>query len=422
MILGDLSCWRRWLVQAFFFLGPLGSLLTPHSLPKPFRFYYVLLPLFPLFFRKMKGQALQIGLIFLPFFLYSFISAAITEALGLQIEDDQFFKFCLLFCHFYFVLGAASQITDAKELKRLISLYLQSFFFMLFIGYAFFIGYHAQLLSFSVIERFSVLAQLAYGVLRFSPGSYPNEFGIVCSFVLSVLILLVLSKEPLRDWGLSPWKLALFMPLTLGALFLTTTRAAYYCFGSCFLYLFFRYSSKIKYLFAGGVFSFLFFLQGFGVSLFHFMWSSFFQKIDEGSWGERYFAWLNAFHLFQEHRLFGVGFSAFSQLHNVYLSLLFELGILGSLILAGCFIAYLVFRPSLQEESALDKIRKLGLVHVFWFAASNHNLHHHLTWLIFFLCFSAAIKGNAWTRGRPVSSYRLDLLNRIPSRVSRLER
>jgi hypothetical protein len=389
MILSDVSPWRQWLVRCFVFLGPLGSLLTPHFFPKPFRFYYFLLPLFPVFFVKIRREYLQIGLFFLPFFLYCFVSVIFLEMLGLKIEEDQSFKFCLLFCHFYFALGAASQISSIDELKYVLSLYLRSFFIALLIGYGFFIGYEFHIFPLSLIERFSVLAQFAYGVLRFSPGSYPNEFGIVSSFVLSLLILLVLSKEPLKTWGLSPLKISLLIPLVFGALFLTTTRAAYISFGICFFYFFTRFSAKTKYLFAGGFLSFFLLLQWFEIPFFSFVMSSFLQRIDEGSWGERYFAWLEGFHLFQDHRFFGVGFSSFSQLHNVYLSFLFELGVLGSLILVCCLMSYFLFSSSIYKDPLVEKIKKIGLFHVLWFAASNHNLHHHLTWFVFFLCFSA---------------------------------
>ncbi len=386
MILGDVAPWRIWLIRLFVLLGPFGSLLTPYGFPRPFRAYYLLLPLFPLFFLKIGKRTLDVCLCFLPFFLYSFVSVAFLEIFGLQNEQDQFFRFCLLFCHVYFTLGAASQIVSYDQIRDLFALYFRSFFIVLGVGYLFFIGYYTDLIPLSFIERFSVLTQFGYGLLRFSPGSYPNEFGILCSFVLSVLILLIFSGQPLQPWGLSRLKLFLWIPLTVGALFLTTTRAAYISFAACFLYLFFQCSSKVKYLFLSGIAAVFLVLQRCGLS---FSLSSFLQRIDEGSWGERYFVWLDAFHLFQEHRILGLGFSALSQLHNVYLSLFFELGILGSVILICSFGFYLLFFPPMQKEALFDTIRKIGLVHVFWFAASNHNLHHHLTWFIFFLCFYA---------------------------------
>ncbi len=384
MILGDIALWRSWLIRCFIVLGPLGTLLTPHIFPKPFRTYYFLLPLFPLFFARANKTTFDIGLCFLPFFIYSFASVAFVEVFGFQNEEDQFFRFGLLFCHFYFALGAASYIVSAEEVKNLFSFYFRSFFVVLLIGYVFFIGYYLGAMPLALIERFSILTQFGYGFLRFSPGSYPNEFGIVCSFVLSILMLLVFSREPLHPWGLSRLQLCLWTPLTLFALCLTTTRAAYISFAASFFYLFFRFSHRIKYIFLGGIVLFFLCLQRYGLSL---ALSHFVQRIDEGSWGERYFVWLDAFHLFQEHRVFGLGFSALSQLHNVYLSLFFELGVLGSIILICSLGFYRIFFPPASKDLLFDTMRKIGLAHVLWFAASNHNLHHHLTWVVFFICF-----------------------------------
>ncbi|MCC6127696.1 MAG: O-antigen ligase family protein [Chlamydiae bacterium] len=137
----------------------------------------------------------------------------------------------------------------------------------------------------------------------------------------------------------------------------------------------------------------------FGCFLSSIVKASVYLSMEDGSLGERYAAWLGALAVFRDHPLFGAGFSAFSQLHNMYLALFFELGLFGAALFA---LTAAVFwfcskgweKVSLhleKEKRFVQGVKKLGLIHVFWFAASNHNLHHHLTWLVFFIGFSSLV-------------------------------
>ncbi|MCC6127697.1 MAG: hypothetical protein IT584_00645 [Chlamydiae bacterium] len=220
---------QRRLLSLFIYLGPWGTLLTPSFLPRAFRLYYLLLPFFFLFFSRTKESILRIAAIFFPFLMYCFFSALLVEIAGFKRDEDQLFRLCLFVCHFLFALGAASWIESYERLSFLIFGYLQSFFAVLSVGYALFIGYYAGFFSENILERFSILTQFGYGILRISPGSYPNEFGVVCSFVLSVFLLALLIDR--MDGPFLPALLSrlrgVYLFLTFCALILTTTRAAY---------------------------------------------------------------------------------------------------------------------------------------------------------------------------------------------------
>lgn len=388
MILGD---WRRSLVSLFFVLGPYGTLLTPNFFPKPFRFYYLLLPFFPLLWTQTRALFFRCALSLAPFFLYCLFSVLVAKGLQIELDEDPFFRLCLLFFHTFFALGAAYQIENVEQMKKLLSKYLESFFYVLLIGYALFIGYYLSFVSLEILERFSILTQFGYGVLRFSPGSYPNEFGIVCSFVLSLLLL--------ADQEILPKKLqrfsSLYVFLSFGALILTTTRAAYLSFFFCFFCL--RKQVKRFFLLLGASLAIIWSIWGLSLPAIFFV--SLEQKFGEGSLGERYAVWKEAFSLFENQPFFGSGFGSFSQLHNVYLAWLFELGILGMLVLGGSLLAFWICSSELgrkemlsREETLMRHVKNIGLIHVLWFAASNHNLNHHLTWLVFFLWFSWNLK------------------------------
>lgn len=393
--------WRRQFLVLFVLLGPWGTLLTPNFLPKPFRFYYFLLPFFPFLWTQTKVIFFRISLFLAPFFLYSLFSALLAKGLEVGLDEDPFFRFSLLFSHICFALGLASQIENVKELKILIFWYLQSFFYVLLIGYSFFIGYYLDWVPLEILERFSILTQFGYGILRFSPGSYPNEFGIVCSFILSCLFSALSFARGEKNFLPKMLKRFsyLYIFLAFGALILTTTRSAYLSFFFCFFWLAKRLIPRFFLLFCT---SLAIIWAIWDLSLYAILRMSLEHKMNEGSLGERYFVWKEAFSIFQDAPFFGSGFGAFSQLHNVYLALLFELGVLGIFVLAlslfGIWICHRE-RPSWEimskEAAFVRQVKNIGLVHVLWFAASNHNLNHHLTWFVFFLYFSLLSLKNA---------------------------
>jgi hypothetical protein len=85
-------------------------------------------------------------------------------------------------------------------------------------------------------------------------------------------------------------------------------------------------------------------------------------------------------------------------MHNVYLQMLFGLGIVGfSILLAtatalllhtrGFRLSTLASAPLTVSEAFLRRVRDIGLIHVTWFAFSNHNLNHFLTWFVVLLVF-----------------------------------
>lgn len=385
---------KKTLIASFVALGPLGNILTPHFLPTSFRAYYVLLPLFPLFFLfATKERIVKIGILFLPLFLYCALSAFFVETLGSANEPHTVFRFFLLLCQFFFILGAAASLRNKTEPIQLIQTYLNFYYLSLSIGYTFFIGYYLKIFPLWLLDRFSVLTQFGFGILRFSPGSYPNEYGIVSSFVLSILTLLYLEKNP----PLSKKRISFFFFATFIAFLLTTTRAAYLSYFICLIYLTWKSGKFLKYFsyFTLSILTLFTLLLFINLNMFRILSAGFTQKLTEGSLGERYFLWQEIMEKGEEGWLFGVGFGSLTNAHNVYLQLLFELGCIGTILLLGTLAfsfleSFFKFRRSPTDETSIffSKIRMVGLINVLSFAASNHNLNHHLTWFVFFLCLA----------------------------------
>lgn len=380
-----LSRIQHLLIYCFVFFGPLGTLLTPPFMPYAFRFYHFFLIFFPLFFIKVKPREWKTVLIFIPFLLYCLISAYFTHNNSYEVDSYPLFRSFLLVSQCLFMFGAAFCLKDEKE--RIIRLYLAGFFISLVVGYIFYIGYYSGAISFETIQRYSVETQIGWGLLRFSPGTYPNEYGNISSFVL--LILLVLYAKNKR------FLTVIFALLTFIAFLLTTTRAAYLSFTVTLIYLCIT-SRDIRKL------MFKLFLIGTSILLilkaYSFNFFTIFIKgvktisLIQGSTGIRVSHWIKGFEDLNKSIIFGNGFGANIYAHNIYLEILFELGIVGALLLLSTLVYYFSensfrFRKLIfdKEKGMKYQVMVIGMIHLFLFALTNHNMHHHLTWMTFLL-------------------------------------
>lgn len=403
------------LLKWFIFLGPLGNLFTPQLISHSFRSYYFCLLGFPIFYFSLQSSRLKLALYSIPFFCYCFFSSLLIQMN--EGENFPLFRFFLLMFQFLFVLGASSLMRSYCQVVQLIFVYIKAFFFSLLIGYAFYIAFQLHLVSLFFLEYFSVLTQFGYGILRFSPGSYPNEYGIVCSFVLSILtwMLLEYENDEIR-LKFSKNFLSLFYLLAFVALLLTTTRTAYISYLSILCYMAWKKKrlGRVLILTTLCFLAIALVMRKFEIDILSALAAGFGTGIIEsGSLIDRFIGWNHAYESFREHPVLGNGFSVNSNLHNLYLLLLFELGIAGMIILFSVLLFFLFERGYLRfqrnkfkdwtfAERFLQTITFSGVFHVLWFASSNHNLNHHLTWLVAFLCFSLSI-----CRRRVISEHNL---------------
>ncbi len=379
-----LSSFQRFLIYCFVFFGPLGTLLTPPFMPYAFRFYHFLLTLSPLFFVNLRAREWKTVLAFVPFMGYCLFSAYFTHNKDFHRDAYPLFRCFLFVAQCLFMFGAAFCLRDRDERVRLIRIYLAGFFISLVIGYIFYIGFYSGKISFATIHRYSVEAQMGWGLLRFSPGTYPNEYGNVSSFALSLLLLLYAKKKRFLTF--------IFTGLTFIAFLLTTTRAAYLSFGVTLAYLCItsleirKMVTKITIL---GL-TFLLILKAYSIDFFKiFVAGAKTISFTYGSTGIRVAEWIKGFEDLNKSIFLGNGFGANILAHNVYLELLFEVGLIGTLLLGGTLIYYFGENShrirKIFAQLNVHQITIVGLIHVFLFAATNHNMHHHLTWFVFLL-------------------------------------
>ncbi len=394
---------NKFLVNLFVILGPLGNLLTPHLISHAFRSYYLILLTFPFFYRAICQWQAKIVVFFTPFFLYAFISTLLVDHPEFK-KEEVLFRFFLLLTQFLFVLGASSHFFSFKEVRALIMNYTKAVFLSVIIGYLLYLALNLEWLSLKIFERFSVLTQTGYGLVRFSPGSYPNEYGITASFTLAILTLIfqengsLSRKNPLKKNFLGRLTFHISYFLTLGALLLTTTRAAYLAYLWSLLYLLWKKKKSAMILIHSSlaILSIVVIFNFFSIDILGVINSGFkFSALETDSLGERLSLWKIASTEFTEKLWLGSGFSYYSNLHNLYLQLLFEMGIFGFFTLIAALFFTLVerrfwhFKSKVSSnEEFVKKVISIGLIHVLWFGISNHNLNHHLTWFIILLSLS----------------------------------
>ena len=397
-----LSDVKKSLLKAFVALGPLGNLLTPQLFSHSFRTYYLILLAFPLFYIPLQKRLLKIIVISAPLFIYCFFSVLFINVN--EQTDFPIFRYYLLYFQFLFVFGASTTLTDDKDGITILNLYTKFFFASIIIGYIMYLGFYLHFLPAQVLEYFSVLSQHGYGFLRFSPGSYPNEYGVVSSFVLSILTWSLMESTTKL---FSKRILILFYFLTFGALLLTTTRTAYISYFFTLCLMAWKQRCLIKTMtFVVGIFTTIAtILYVCGISILNVFAVGFaLENYDNGSLNERFVAWSKSFESFQNNPLWGGGFASAINIHNLYLQILFELGIGGIITIIGAFLfsflekGYIrLNRPASQtsEQRFLRMIAISGIVHVLLFAMTNHNLNHHLTWMVIFLCYSLSIRSRS---------------------------
>lgn len=389
------------------FFGPIGNAIPILPMVPGFRFYELIVFLgvgYYLYNINEDKKAMKNILLLCPFLLYVMFSALVVsiyrapESMG----DSLILRAVLWISFFIFFICLGERAIKFSKLDKelIIVRYLQGYIVSMFFGYVLFIGYYLGLISFDILEWVEVLPQEGYGLLRFAPGSYANEYGIVSSFALSVMTYILLNSRYIdkvnEKFGGKKIYIVLSL-MTFIALFLTTTRAAYVSyFVVLFILIITSKSKKAKIyslIFMGLIILVLSYIQE---NIFDFMgilevgYDAFINN--EGSSAERLYMWNMAWGDFVEQYLLGCGYGTLAFLHNIYLQIIFEMGFIGVmlLILPLLYFTYNYIKIKKESSELLIATTYIGLFHVLWFGMSNHNLQHHLTWYVVLLMFLCA--------------------------------
>ncbi|GEM_PF-2897028 len=300
---------------------------------------------------------------------------------------------------FYFIGNFITEIAEEIDVSRILDITFYGFMTVFVLGGTLYLLVSQGVVPASLYTHFVSLQQSGYGYLRLSPGTYPNEFGVLCSFFACYAFVKYAFES-------RAWTIAAAMLFVMG-IFLTSTRTAYITFviGFATIFVLFpsaRFKARMLLLSLVGGFFVVLGLRFIGFDLIEVITVGYQAALntDAGSLAKREDIWLAAIEHFNYVPGLGVGFESptASYLHNLPLQMLYGLGLWGLLLLILLFVAFFVstFRDSdapvaWQSPITMLRFRLLRLVlleHVVLFGLTNHNQAHFLTWFLFalFIC------------------------------------
>jgi hypothetical protein len=402
------------LIQKFiFFCGPTGMFFIPIPAVGSFRLFYVFcfLLIAVALFKLSRYILLRLSILFLIFITlycsacYGMLGIAsavprLASGGGIGLAGNPLVRVAVigvLMISFFLIAYNWAKQKIASKVNDYLSLSYWGFVTVFGLGSVLYFGVVFGAVPSSVYAHFVTVEQTSFGYLRLSPGTYPNEFGVLCSFY--AIFALMRYGETSKKYNV------LFAFLFAAGILLTSTRAAYVTFAVGYLTILFMYPAwrvRVKYLIvpALGIPVILY-----GLSLISFNVISVIQigyqaaVSGQGSVSQRTEGWQTALLYFYNHFWFGSGFESSEArfLHNLPLQLIAGLGAIGLLIVIVLFFIFgfiqknnsyfIIYSKNNYNKRYLALVRVLLLEHVFLFGLTNHNQAHFLTWLLFaFLC------------------------------------
>ncbi|WP_423823866.1 O-antigen ligase family protein [Salinisphaera sp. SPP-AMP-43] len=389
------------------FLAPTGIFFLPLSALGSFRAFYIPLVILNawaiarLSARQLAefGVLLLIAAVFWASASYGYVSFVLIPE---GLSSNPFVRWLVivnLMFGFYFIGCWLSEARNSEEWFARLDFSYRGFVLVFLLGFVLYAGVVFGPVPATLYEHVVTVEQSAFGYLRFSPGTYPNEFGTLCSF----FALFALIKNS-RQGGTASLLVAL---MALIGIALASTRSAYVTLIVGVLIVLVGIPSlKRRTQIMGAIL----FAIPLGLLLLNFLGFNFLAVLkggfdaalnpNQGSLGERLQGWASAASQFVNFPFLGFGFESpnISFLHNLFLQEIFGLGLVGCALLILLSMAFWVLRKtnldktfecsSFSEERYVFLIRIIALEHTVLFGLNNHNQSHFLTWLTFALFVS----------------------------------
>lgn len=392
---------KDWLLRTTFFLGPTGIFFTPIPGIGSLRAFYFSTALINIYsLLKPSRKTLKqhtilslISILFLTSASYSLINT--TEDQPIYANPViRTLVICNLMFGFYNISNWIISSPQKDIVQTLLTDSFKGFCVVFFLGFALYLGYINGKIPYNTYSLFTTLDQSAYGYSRFSPGTYPNEFGIICSFYAMYAMLVAQQRNNIIY-------LALGIAFTSG-IFLTSTRAAYITLLLSYAYL----AITAKNLSRKLLLTLLpVALIPIAIQILAYLSFDVLQVIttgyesatnNTGSSGVRMVDWNAAINDLTSNILLGVGLEspkAYS-LHNLPLQIIYGLGAAGTFLLSiGGIVFYFINIKTTQniqtlETTTLKTIKSttfILFIHFAIFGLTNHNQAHFFTWMLFSL-------------------------------------
>lgn len=405
---------RNWITM-FCFLGPIGNMIPILSNVAGAKVYFILIALgnaYLLYNWRKYREVINTLTVILPLIIYMFISAGIgylyfgnVDILGVGeniLSYNPILRVVLTYMLLTYVLFISLLAGRYELADRLVfvTYFLKGYVVSLIGGYLILVLYYTHTIDISTIAMFELLPQFSWGMLRFAPGSTANEYGILTSYVLSILTLIIVHRNKECVLGLYERIKGIYIIyiLALCALFMTTTRSAYISYFMAVIYIIFSKTTiqeKFKRLIISLILTVVMFFVIYkamslclNIDIVDILHKCYVSITDEHhTVSDRLKTWAIAYNAFLNNMWFGVGAGRAYMIHNTYLQLLTELGLVGS----GILLFYIVkgvrkifmIMCTCDNRFMVDMVI-VGIAHVLWFSASNHNLNQFLTWYVVF--------------------------------------
>ncbi|MCA1338159.1 O-antigen ligase family protein [Pseudooceanicola marinus] len=387
-----------------FLTAPMGKALLPgFPLGDFVRFFFLLLPLTLLYLLRYRS-AMRLVIWLVLYFLVGLVSIVLNlDSLPANVSPVRHPVMRLIVHNMIvwsFVLAAWRCLElGTDKTWDMVILAFKGYLAVTVLGCVLYFGVTSHVFPRSFYEQFNVLTQDGYGLLRFNPGSYPNEFGTMSAFFCTAALALIIRGNRRMSLPL----LVAIAGLGFMAMALATTRAAYLSFAVSVIFALWSVNAGKTVRYIGiltvVVIAVVIILPDDTVSKSLNVLQTGYRSAVAGSAsvGVRYTAWGTAYEQFSESSLLGLGFEfpTVSGLHNTYLQFFFGLGVLGFSLCIGVFLAVSVlFRRRFLSKQAqnwidsdLQTVAVIAAINACMFALSNHNQNHFLTWFAIFLFF-----------------------------------
>lgn len=335
---------------------------------------------------------------FLIFFIPIFFSL-------INISYDLFFKesgggFRLLFNYIILqimLFVISNTIKSKDDLKLIINISFVSCFITLVFGFYQQIGYYCGWYDpIKYIGIHSTFADFYGPFLRFSPGTFANEYGKILQ---TVSILLIVYLVLLRNEISVKVKVIYFFLLIIIfiAFILNATRTSWFILFFLSLIVLFKTKIKLKTLFfillflvivVGGIFQFS--IKLLNLDIFQIINQRFIELSDlfYYSTGTRIENWKYSLEEFQKHPFIGNGWGGFVETHSVPIQLLAETGLIGFFTFYGMvfFILKKGFSNIKLSQDHYIKVTSIGvflaLIGCLIYDLVNHGIHHFVFWFL----------------------------------------
>lgn len=373
------------------YLVPLGKLVYFHvpgliGFKLVFLIWSIICLLFLgyLFSTKRSGfHRLTVLTIFLFFPFLSLMLRGNFAELIYYSADNQVDSLGARFIALMFLMIFSIAIFDLS-LRRGIELVLRFFLdgvmMALFIGIIIFALVFMGMIGVADLEPLSADTHIVGSIYRFNPGGNVNEFGLIAIYGL----LWARFAYPFA----SKFKQFAIYGLLIFALFFSLTRAAWLAYAGSLIVmaLVSGHGRKLLFVGASSFAIFTYFIYQLNNELANIVVSRF--SFDGGPSGEeRLNKIASAFSFNAElnwlELLFGKGWATNLYLHSVPLQLIYEIGILGFLLITGTLVwtfFKLVMRARQKVPGALESLGCLVAYCIF--SSFHHTLYHMQTWFI----------------------------------------